>query len=191
MNLFRSWFGKAERTPVEAQPSSRPASQSQSALAPLVFVDSAREVAEAMASLRSRCGKPVVVNHWATWCEPCMAEMPFLAAMAARYRGRIEFLGISWERFTEDGPADSIRAALDDVRAAHGVFYENIVAPPPASEFFDILQLKQQLIPQTFLYDSAGNCRFEYCGGIESGVPRAQFERILAIVAEGGVPDGH
>jgi thiol-disulfide isomerase/thioredoxin len=35
-------------------------------------------------SLRSLAGRPVVLNLWATWCAPCVEELPTLEAMAAR-----------------------------------------------------------------------------------------------------------
>jgi cytochrome c biogenesis protein CcmG/thiol:disulfide interchange protein DsbE len=44
-----------------------------------------------LASLR---GMPMVVNVWASWCPPCIAEMPVLTAAAAELRGQVQFLGI-------------------------------------------------------------------------------------------------
>ncbi len=40
-------------------------------------------------------GKPVLVNLWATWCAPCVAEMPTLDALAARETGRVQVIAIS------------------------------------------------------------------------------------------------
>lgn len=39
-------------------------------------------------------GQPVFLNFWATWCQPCIAEHPVLQAMARRYEGRVQFLGV-------------------------------------------------------------------------------------------------
>lgn len=47
----------------------------------LVDLDGKRWTIDALA------GQVVVLNFWATWCEPCRVEMPSLEAMAARRRG--------------------------------------------------------------------------------------------------------
>jgi thiol-disulfide isomerase/thioredoxin len=39
-------------------------------------------------------GTPLVVNVWASWCPPCIAEMPILAAAASELRGQVQFLGV-------------------------------------------------------------------------------------------------
>ena len=43
-------------------------------------------------------GKVVVINFWATWCEPCRAEMPAFQKLHERWAGRgVQFVGISDE----------------------------------------------------------------------------------------------
>ena len=42
-------------------------------------------------------GKPVLMNFWATWCQPCIVEHPLLVASARRYEGRVHFVGIVYQ----------------------------------------------------------------------------------------------
>ncbi len=40
-------------------------------------------------------GQPVLVNVWATWCGPCIAEMPTIEKLASREAGRLQVLAVS------------------------------------------------------------------------------------------------
>lgn len=56
-------------------------------------------------SLAGLRGTPLVVNAWASWCPPCVAELPILADAANALAGKVNFIGIN----IEDDP----QAALD------------------------------------------------------------------------------
>lgn len=45
-------------------------------------------------SLASYQGKPMVVNFWATWCPPCVKEMPDLEALSQEYN-QVQFVGLA------------------------------------------------------------------------------------------------
>ncbi len=90
-----------------------------------------RDLEGRIVNLEEYRGKPVFLNFWATWCQPCIAEHPVLQAGAQRYAGRVQFLGVVYhderekietflERRGEWGPT-----LLDDngtVAVAYGVY---------------------------------------------------------------------
>lgn len=55
-------------------------------------------------------GKPAVINFWATWCPPCIREMPDLAALHAELGDAVHFVGVAAdapaniERFVQKHP---------------------------------------------------------------------------------------
>lgn len=54
-------------------------------------------------------GEPLVVNVWASWCPPCVAELPILSQAANDLSGEVRFLGIT----LQDDPASSLQMADD------------------------------------------------------------------------------
>lgn len=49
-------------------------------------------------------GHPVMLNFWASWCEPCQGEAPLLAAASRTYMPRgVVFIGIAYDTTREDG----------------------------------------------------------------------------------------
>ena len=54
-------------------------------------------------TLRTLAGTPVLINFFASWCAPCVAEMPDLETVHREYDGRVAFLGIDTQEQAADG----------------------------------------------------------------------------------------
>lgn len=93
-------------------------------------------------SLASHQGKWVLVNLWATWCAPCLAEMPQLEALS-RSRNDLVVLGL----------------AVDGQNARRVVQFAeklNITYPIIAGDADVVQQFKPKGYPTTILYDASG-----------------------------------
>lgn len=88
-------------------------------------------------------GTPVVMNLWASWCEPCRREMPLLEEIAKRYEGEVVILGID----VRDAPQN----AIDFVEEV-GVTYP-IVRDPDVELAEPLTGEPSPGLPQTFFVD--------------------------------------
>jgi cytochrome c biogenesis protein CcmG, thiol:disulfide interchange protein DsbE len=95
-------------------------------------------------SLAGLRGKPVVLNFFGSWCPPCIREMPALQVMAERYKGRIAFVGVTFN----DG-----REAAKGVLERTGVTYP--AAFDPKSEL--AYDYGVRVMPTTFFIGPDGN----------------------------------
>jgi thiol-disulfide isomerase/thioredoxin len=75
--------------------------------------------------LATHRGKWVVVNFWATWCKPCVKEMPDLSALDAM-REHIEVLGLAYD----DSDPKDIRAFLQEHPVAFPIAIVDTFDPP-------------------------------------------------------------
>ena len=118
-------------------------------------------------------GKVVVVNLWATWCAPCLAEMPTLAALSRHYADNPEVLVLP------------ISVDVTDQREKAVAFMEG---QPPLPFYNDpAFQLPFAFegrggMPQTILLDRQGRVRASLTGGADWSGPdaRALVDALLA-----------
>src|SRR5579863_2195270 len=112
-------------------------------------------------------GRVTFVNVFATWCPPCKAETPDLAAFAKAESGRgVDVVGIDQEE-TPD--------AVDAFRQAFGTTYPMVIDTGRITK--DLLGAR--IIPRTLVVDGHGIVRAEVSGPMT----RAQMDQLAAAAA--------
>ncbi|WP_414901283.1 redoxin family protein [Sphingomonas flavalba] len=101
-------------------------------------------------------GKPLLVNLWATWCVPCVTEMPTLDALAAREAGKLQVLVISQDL--------QGREKVDPFFAKGGFkALKPYIDPENAIGF----ALSGGQLPTTVLFDADGKEVWRVTGGLD------------------------
>ena len=90
-------------------------------------------------------GKPVLVNLWATWCAPCVRELPTLDKLAAARAADLTVVAIS-----EDLEGKKV---VPPYLAKHGL---KTLHPYHDPNNGLMMELKEASLPVTILYDAAG-----------------------------------
>ena len=109
-------------------------------------------------SLADFRGTPVLVNLWATWCAPCVKELPTLNALAEAHEndGSIGVIAISQDM----APQGSVEAFLGKLKAdSLGAYHDPKMALSGA--------LDAQVLPTTILFDAQGKEVWRYVGDLD------------------------
>lgn len=120
--------------------------------------------------------RPLLVNFWATWCDPCREEFPDLVKIDADYRSKgLNFVAISLDDISDVKTV--VPKFLKEMKAEMPVVLLNVNDPEPAIKAVDATWDGQ--LPATFLYDKEGKVVFKHFGRIELAPLRAAIDKAM------------
>ena len=126
------------------------------------------DIAEKTHSISEWKGKTLVINFWATWCQPCLKEIPEFVQLQTNYaKQNVQFIGIA---------IDELPAVMRYKNTA-GINYPVLI-----SSEWEGFNLAQQLgnsantVPYTVVVNSTGGIIYRHAGEVKK-------EELVAIIA--------
>ncbi|MEE9442311.1 MAG: TlpA disulfide reductase family protein [candidate division Zixibacteria bacterium] len=114
-------------------------------------------------------GKPIVINFWATWCGPCLREMPILKKLYAEYQSQgLEIIGISVD---QQNTIARVVPYVEQLDIPWVIVYGDRES---AFEFG-----LGRSVPTTVFLDANGNETGRLIGAQPEHIFRAEFEKII------------
>jgi thiol-disulfide isomerase/thioredoxin len=112
-------------------------------------------------------GKVVLLNFWATWCGPCVVEIPDLVKLQDKYRDQLVIIGVS----EDEGGLDLVRKFAADKK----MNYPIVMSTPELQTLFPGIVA----LPTTFALDRDGKMVQKHVGLLHAGETEA-LTRVLA-----------
>jgi thiol-disulfide isomerase/thioredoxin len=125
------------------------------------------------ANARSR---PLLVNFWATWCDPCREEFPDLVKIDEQYgAGKLDFIIVSL-----DDVSDIKKGVPEYLQRMHARMPAYLLNVPDPEEVINLVDPQWSgAMPATFLFDSRGTIVFKHMGRIKPDELRAAIEKAV------------
>lgn len=120
-------------------------------------------------------GKPLLVNFWATWCDPCREEFPDLVKLDADYKGKIDFITISLDDLAEI--RRDVPKFLASMKAEMPAYL--LKAEDESAVITSIAKDWSGGLPFTILYNENGEVAYFKQGKVKLDVLKPEIEKLL------------
>ena len=130
----------------------------------------------AFRKLLAPAGKPLLINFWATWCDPCREEFPELVELDKEYKGKISFITISL-----DDPADistTVPKFLSSMKAEMPAYL--LKTADESAVISSISKSWSGGMPFTALYNAKGELAYFREGKIVMATMRDELNKLVA-----------
>lgn len=124
--------------------------------------------------------KPLLINVWATWCDPCREEFPDLVKLDTAYRGKIDFITISLDDLADINTL--VPKFLGEMRAKMPAYL--LRTPDEDAAISLITRGYNGTLPFTVLYTPAGEAVYSRKGKIHYETVTAEIDKLLATAAK-------
>lgn len=102
-------------------------------------------------------GSPLLINFWATWCAPCVEEMPMLSNLQREQGERLQIVGIAVDE------ADRAKAFAGEMELAYPVLVGETDVVLTNRRYGN----RSGMLPYTVLVDAAGLVRWTHLGALD------------------------
>src|SRR5215210_901838 len=119
---------------------------------------------------------PLLVNFWATFCDPCRDEFPDLVKIDKDYRPHgLEFVTVSLDDVSEI--KNEVPKFLDSMKATMPAYLLDASDPEPAINLVD--RKWRGDLPATFLYNDKGEVVYRHIGRVNTAELREAIEKVV------------
>jgi thiol-disulfide isomerase/thioredoxin len=119
---------------------------------------------------------PLLVNFWATFCDPCRDEFPDLVKIDQDYRPlSLEFVTVSLDDVSEI--KNEVPKFLDSMKATMPAYLLDVSDPEPAINLVD--RNWRGDLPATYLYNEKGEVVYKHIGRVKTAELREAIEKVV------------
>lgn len=129
-------------------------------------------------------GKPLLINFWATWCDPCREEFPDLVKLHTAYRAKVDFVTVSLDDLAEiDRDVPKFLVEMKSEIPAY------LLKTPDEEAAINLVSKEWSgNLPMTVLLEANGNIAYQRNGKLRMETVKENLDRVLgAPVAGNGI----
>ncbi len=170
-------FGQKAKTKIPAAKTQVKESATASILPKVTQIDEL-----ALKNLLKRNGenaKPLLINFWATWCDPCREEFPELVKIDEDYKGKIDFITISLDDLAEI--KRDVPKFLIDMKAQMPAYL--LKTDDEETAIASVTKDWQGGLPFTVLLNEKGEIAYIRQGKIKAETVRSEIDKVLPVQA--------